>query len=297
MSLEFTGERFVPGVDGEIWIEHWHRYHFARPLVAGCTVLDVACGEGYGSALLAHVATQVIGIDIAEAAVAHARCTYRAHTNLRFEVGSCTALPLSDASVDRVVSFETLEHIAEQPAFLREVARVLRPDGLFILSSPNKAEYSDRLNYDNTFHVRELYRAELEALIAPVFAHLRWLGQRNAFHSLIWEEGAGAASAEIIAAAGKDGAAQPGGAPGEPLYFLLLASCDASALARVSRRLSIFADTSEWLYNDYRQVYRQLRGLQAQLADLRAAPPAGQTPAPPPVVSRWHRLRQMIRGE
>ena len=51
-DLEFTGERFIPGTAGEIWHEHWHRYHFAAPLVAGLDVLDVACGEGYGSALM-----------------------------------------------------------------------------------------------------------------------------------------------------------------------------------------------------------------------------------------------------
>ena len=71
-DLEFTGERFIPGTAGEIWHEHWHRYHFAAPLVAGLDVLDVACGEGYGSALLATRAAKVIGADIAPSAVEHA---------------------------------------------------------------------------------------------------------------------------------------------------------------------------------------------------------------------------------
>src|SRR5689334_20789642 len=58
-DLPFTGERFIPGTRGEIWIEHWHRYHFASRWVAGKRVLDIACGEGYGTALLARRAAQV----------------------------------------------------------------------------------------------------------------------------------------------------------------------------------------------------------------------------------------------
>ena len=63
-DLAFTGERFIPGAPGEIAHEHWHRYAFARRLVAGRRVADVACGEGYGSALLAAAASTVIGLDI-----------------------------------------------------------------------------------------------------------------------------------------------------------------------------------------------------------------------------------------
>ena len=55
-ALPFTGERFTPECVREIWYEHWHRYAFARRLGAGRRVLDAACGEGYGSALLAKVA-------------------------------------------------------------------------------------------------------------------------------------------------------------------------------------------------------------------------------------------------
>jgi len=72
-GLEFTGERFIPGVPGEIWYEHWHRYHFAAPIVAGRNVLDIACGAGYGSALLARSAARVTGADISPAALDHAR--------------------------------------------------------------------------------------------------------------------------------------------------------------------------------------------------------------------------------
>src|SRR4029079_13791541 len=177
-ELEFTGERFIPGTAGEIWHEHWHRYHFAAPLVAGLDVLDVACGEGYGSALLAARARSVIGADIAQGAIDHARSRYAAIPNLEFRQADCAVLPFPDASFDAVVSFETIEHIATQAPFLDEIRRVLRPDGFLILSCPNKTEYSDRRGVTNEFHVRELYRAELAALLAPRFAEVLWYGQR-----------------------------------------------------------------------------------------------------------------------
>ena len=72
-DLPFTGERFIPGVPGEIWLEHWHRYHFAARWAMGRRVLDVACGEGYGTALLARTAAQVTGVDISTQAIGHAQ--------------------------------------------------------------------------------------------------------------------------------------------------------------------------------------------------------------------------------
>src|SRR6185295_11024620 len=112
-DLPFTGERFVPGTRGEIWIEHWHRYHFASRWVAGKDVLDIACGEGYGTAFMARRAGRVTGVDISPQAVEHARRTYGTLRNAQFTVGSCTSIPAPDESVDVAVSFETLEHIAE----------------------------------------------------------------------------------------------------------------------------------------------------------------------------------------
>ncbi|HYD39853.1 MAG TPA: methyltransferase domain-containing protein [Anaeromyxobacter sp.] len=172
--LEFTGERFVPGCEGEIEHEHYHRYLFARELAAGRDVLDVASGEGYGAALLAGIARSVVGVELDPEIVAHAARSYAA-PNLHFRVGRCEALPLESASVDLVVSFETLEHFEEQRRFLAEVKRVLRPGGLLVLSSPVRGVYS--LGNPNPFHVRELSRGELEALVRSEFRHLVCLGQ------------------------------------------------------------------------------------------------------------------------
>jgi len=260
--LEFTGERFVPGAAGEIWYEHWHRYHFAAALVGGRDVLDVACGEGYGSVLLARHARRVTGADIAPAAVEHARVRYAAIDNLEFRVADCAALPFADASFDAVVSFETIEHIAAQEAFLDEVRRVLRPGGLFVLSCPNKTEYTDKREVTNEFHVRELYRDELATLLAPRFAHLVWYGQRPGFFSVVWPEQGDARGEIFEAAEAAAGTPMPGHA--RPLYFIVIAGATDEALAGLTPHLSVLADRDEWVYRNYESVTR------AHLASERA---------------------------
>ena len=253
-ELKFTGERFVPGTAGEIWYEHWHRYHFVAPLVAGREVLDVACGEGYGSALLARRAARVTGGDIAPAAIAHARSRYAGRNNLQFVEADCAALPFPDASFDTVVSFETIEHIAAQDAFLDEVRRVLRPDGFVVLSCPNKAEYADARDHVNEFHVRELYRDEFAALVATRFPHVAWYGQRPGFFSVVWPEHGGAQAEIFEVAETAPDAPSPGHA--RPLYFLVLAARRGETLAALTPRLSVLADRGEWVYRDYANVTR-----------------------------------------
>ena len=254
--LEFTGERFVPGVPGEIWYEHWHRYHFAASLVAGRVVLDIACGAGYGSALLARRAARVTGADISPAAVDHARARYASVANVEFRQADCAALPFDDACFDAVVSFETIEHIAAQDAFLDEVRRVLRPGGLVILSCPNKVEYTDKRGVTNEFHVRELQRDELAALVAPRFAHAAWYGQRPSFYSVVWPE-QGAPRGEIfeVGEAAAD-TLSPGHA--RPMYFIVVASEAAETLASLVPIVSVLADRDEWIYRDYEKVTRSL---------------------------------------
>lgn len=254
-ELPFTGERFVPGTKGEIWMEHWHRYHFAARWAAGRAVLDVACGEGYGSALLATRAARVVGIDVSQPAVDHARRAYAGIANLEFVRASCARLPLADASVDLAVSFETLEHLEPQPEFLAELARVLKPGGILVLSCPNKVEYTDKRGYTNEFHVRELYRDELEALVGERFPHGRWYGQRPAFYSVIAPESTEAARGQLVEV-DESHPSDAGPRLSAPLYFLLVASRDPAALACVAPALSVLADRDDWVHRDYEKVYR-----------------------------------------
>ena len=242
-SLEFTGERFIPGQPGEIALEHWHRYAFARRFVAGKRVLDVASGEGYGSALLAAVADSVVGVDVDPAAVAHAHAAYAARANLRFEVGSAAALPLLDCTVDVVVSFETIEHLpqAMQPQMLAEIARVLTPAGVLVLSAPNPVEYSDARAYRNPFHVHEPDRAELDAMLAIAFPMRRWFRQRRYFGSAIWNETVGAG---VESLAGDNAHIAPALAPAA-MYFVVVAARSTTATIHPAPELSLFTDPAE----------------------------------------------------
>ena len=253
-ELPFTGERFIPGAAGEIWYEHWHRYHFVAPLVAGRDVLDIACGEGYGSALIARHAAHVTGADISPTTIRHARTQYAGHANLDFREADCAALPFADASFDVVVSFETLEHIEAQEAFLDEIRRVLRPGGVVAISCPNKAEYSDKRDHINEFHVRELYRDELAALMRTRFPHAAWYGQRPGFFSVVWPEQR-PASAEIFELS-EAAADAPSAGHARPLYFIVVASGSVDAIARLAPRMSVLADRDEWVYRDYEKVTR-----------------------------------------
>lgn len=261
-TLPFTGERFIPGAAGEIWYEHWHRYHFAVPLAAGRRVLDIACGAGYGSALLARHAAHVTAVDIAPEPIAHARTVYAAVPNLAFEIGDCAALPLPDNAFDLVVSFETIEHIAAQDAFLDEIRRVLRPEGLLVLSCPNRAEYADARGAVNPFHVRELYREELAAMLEERFAHAAWFGQHVSFFSVLAPE-RDATTGEIFELHETDAANRRDG-HAHPLYFIAIASSDAAALSRVPRPVSVLADAGEWVRHDYQKVTRELHDAHAR---------------------------------
>ena len=185
-----NGERFMPRWSGDMALEHVHRYLFACDHVAGKTVLDIASGEGYGAALLAERAARVIGVDISPLAAAYARAKYRL-PNLAFLTGSCTAIPLRSGSIDVAVSFETIEHLVQHADMLKELVRVLRPDGLLIMSSPDKLEYSDKPNYHNPFHLRELYRNEFFDLLGRYFANHVELGQRIVQGSVILSASAG----------------------------------------------------------------------------------------------------------
>src|SRR3984957_5374705 len=190
-SMEFTGERMTTAVEGEIEFEHFHRYCLARDLCPGLDVLDVASGEGYGSSILANVARSVIGADGDPAAIAHARTTYRGE-NLRFVEGSALDLPLGEASVDVVVSFETLEHVREHARFMAEVKRVLRPDGKLIVSTPERTVYSARGEPVNKYHLLELTVAEFDSLLRVNFKHVAMLYQRATLGSLnVKTEGGG----------------------------------------------------------------------------------------------------------
>lgn len=252
-TLEFTGERFTPECLREIWYEHFHRYVFAREFVSGKRVLDAACGEGYGSALLATAAAHVTGADISAEAIEHARARYQA-ANLEFVQGDAARLPFDDHSFDVIVSFETLEHLQDQQGLLAEFRRVLEPGGFLLISTPDKAVYTDRMGNDNPFHVAELYRHEFEALLKAQFPEIRLWGHKLAFHSMIWSL---AAQTGARLHRERNGAIDSSDKPSaDPVYFLAFCALDANSLPQPGNGLSLFDDAADSVYEHY---YHEIR--------------------------------------
>ena len=223
--LPFKGERYTSGASGEIKHEHFHRYLFALQFCRQRDVLDIACGEGYGSALLGQVARQVTGVDLDPDAIRHANTSYRDDV-VSFVIGDCGSIPLADASVDVVISFETLEHIAAQGDFFAQIKRVLRPNGVLVLSTPDKVAYADVATTPNPFHVRELSEAELRALVSGHFRNFRMFGQRSVVGSAITPESLSlpGADAQQFFKLENDGEVSASSGMGAPVYFVAVAS-------------------------------------------------------------------------
>ena len=190
--VEFTGERVVPGqVNDDLWSEHLARYAFARQYAAGRKVLDAGCGTGYGSSELAGVASMVVGFDVAPEAISYASSHFAA---ARFTVSSASSMPFRQEAFDLVVAFEVIEHLEDQREFIQECARVLKPGGLMIVSSPNRLYYAESRakTGPNPFHTHEFEAAEFVAELQTVFANVRLLLQNRVECFTFHPENAGA---------------------------------------------------------------------------------------------------------
>jgi SAM-dependent methyltransferase len=164
-AMPLTGERTVPGLAEE---NYWFRRHEVvyQQLADRCAdrdVLEAGSGEGYGADLIAGVARRVIGLDYDESAVAHVKARY---PRVDMRHGNLAELPLPDGAVDVVVNFQVIEHLWDQAQFVTECARVLRPSGVLLMSTPNRITFSPgRDTPINPFHTRELNAAELTELL------------------------------------------------------------------------------------------------------------------------------------
>jgi SAM-dependent methyltransferase len=171
--LELTGERTLPDVPEE---NYWYRRHLAvyewiAERVRGLRIADLACGEGYGSDVLATSAAEVVGVDANPEACEHAHARYR-RLNLSFERG---LVELFEGSCDAIVFLQTIEHIRDPGMLLERFAR-LAP--VAYITTPNRLTLAPEgtAKSDNPWHVREYTAEEYRALLEPHFATVEILG-------------------------------------------------------------------------------------------------------------------------
>ena len=147
--------------------DHWERYEFAATFVEGKKVIDIACGPGYGTALLSTKSGNItIGLDVDEEVVEGATKNY-GHM-AEFKKADGYTWPVESSSFDVVVSLETFEHLDNPNAFLEEASRVLKSTGILIISTPCN-ETATRFNPENPFHLREYSWEEMGEYISKYF--------------------------------------------------------------------------------------------------------------------------------
>ena len=268
-DLQWTGERFLPSVGGQIRYEHVHRYAICADLCADRRVLDIACGEGYGSAYLSNFASSVVGVDVDKLSVNHASAKYAHLKNIEFRLGSVDAIPLADDSVDVVVSFETIEHVSCHQEMLAEIKRVLKDDGVLIISTPDKEVYSEVSGDYNEFHVKELYAQEFRDLLEPFFSDVTFLGQRLATGSLIFplENESESDSYDAWTAGSTLSSERSTVKMKNPMY--LIAVCSNQTVNHF--RSSVYLDHEDDLYQEQMSVARWASSLSVEHEKLASA--------------------------
>lgn len=164
-----------------IYNEHLVRYEFAKQFVKNKKILDIACGSGYGTKMLANAgAGKVIGIDADENTIKYAQKKY-AHQNVEYLAGDAEKIEQGSNLFDVIISFETIEHLQNPNKFLSELARVAKRDGLVIISTPNKDVFKQK----NPFHLKEFSKNEFVEIISKYFKFCKILDQNNGIASCI----------------------------------------------------------------------------------------------------------------
>ncbi|OGW85952.1 MAG: hypothetical protein A3C35_07230 [Omnitrophica bacterium RIFCSPHIGHO2_02_FULL_46_11] len=181
-SADLISERIIPNeTEKGIVSIHMKRYVFAEPFCRGQEVLDVACGMGYGTAHLAAFAKKAVGVDLSQEAIVYAREHYQ-NTNTAFETMDASRLTFPNNTFDVVCSFETIEHLNDVEGYLCGIERVLKPEGIFLVSTPCVARTTNKP--ENSFHVQEWSSVDFQALLERYFSTVKLFGQRRKQTSL-----------------------------------------------------------------------------------------------------------------
>lgn len=170
-----TGERIIPRAfqsraDYLLYVRHVFAYEFARQQIApSSVVLDLGCGEGYGTSLLSRHVRNIIGLDVDDDTVTHAALHYGS-SDCAFQVYDGLTIPYDENTFDAVVSFQVIEHTQDDRRYLAEVSRTLKPHGVFILTTPNRLyRLKPGQKPRNRFHVREYAPEDFMRLLADRF--------------------------------------------------------------------------------------------------------------------------------
>lgn len=277
-ELQPTGERLLPEhYRGRlVHAEHLARYRLATQLAGAKRVLDAACGEGYGAAML-HAAgsERVTAVDLDPATVAHVRERYRVEA----QVADVRSLPFGDDAFDLVVCFETIEHVQEPERALDELARVRAPGGLLMISTPVAGQYL----VENEFHVREFEHDEFLAALHERFDAVRPMFQHNWLTSAILE-GAAMAQSDGESALAVELTKVTSVPVGDELYLVALCGEDVDVSLRqvgvmagtdesheLAHRLADAIRTQERYKDAYEDSARQLEGMRRRVTEMTSA--------------------------
>lgn len=148
---------------------------FASRIPEGGRVLDLACGEGYGSAVIAGRTGRCVGLDLAPSLLA---ASSKQYPDVDFVTGDALRLPFADGSFDAVGALQVIEHLTETEAFLSEIARVLKPGGFAYITTPNIDRHPRMARKEfNPHHLRDFTPSELRSELSKVFGEVRLFGQ------------------------------------------------------------------------------------------------------------------------
>jgi ubiquinone/menaquinone biosynthesis C-methylase UbiE len=263
-------ERFDPStMHGEIIeAEHLARYRWAAPLASGRRVLDAGCGVAYGAAMLAAAgAVEVIGVDRESDVLDSARP--QMPNNVRLETADISALPYEDGRFDLVVCFEVIEHVDDPGRALDELRRVLAPDGLLALSSPNRHVYPP----GNPHHVHEYTPGELEHELTGRFSFVQLSRQHTWITSGVLEDDQFSLGGDGDLGSGVSIRKLTADEPGAELYTIALAGRQAPPQEAATFELATSVELRRWdaLWQEQAQMLeRQAKVLEEQ-ADLLSA--------------------------
>jgi SAM-dependent methyltransferase len=260
-TVDGVPERFVPAeMHGElVEAEHMARYRWASALCQGRRVLDAGCGLGYGADLLRQTgATEVLAVDVSEAVIEAAEAG--GQQGVVWEVADLRSLPYTENSFDVVVCFEVIEHIEEQDRVLDELSRVLRADGLLLISSPNRGRYVP----GNPHHRHEYVPSELRAALEGRFEEVRLFPQHAMLASVIGPPGEFHGDCAHV-----ERLVEPGNS--DEIYTLAIAGRQLPEASAPTIALTQFLEIRRWLerYDEQDRVVKEQESALRELETVR----------------------------